>query len=290
VLLPRFDYHDPDSVEAACEVLANLGPRAKLLAGGTDLIVNMKRRTVTPEHLVSLSRINELKELDTEKEELKIGACVTAADIDRSGDINRIFPALSRGAGALGSPLIRNLATIGGNLASARPAADTAVPLLAFDARVVLKKSGGERTVPIAAFFKGPGETVMGPDEILTEIILEKPRGQAGSGHCKLGLRKALEIALVNVAVFLTLESDIIKEARVALGSVAPTPILSPKAEGVLKGEKPSDGLFKRAAEAAAWDSRPIDDFRASAEYKRAMVEALTRRALAAAHEEAVKG
>jgi carbon-monoxide dehydrogenase medium subunit len=290
MLLSKFDYHDPDSINAACGLLADLGPKAKLLAGGTDLIVNMKKRAVLPAHVVSLSRIEELRGLHTENGRMRIGACVTAAGIAGSPDVSRMFSALSKGAGRLGSPLIRNLATIGGNLVTARPAADTPGPLLVYDARVVLRSASGERTIPIKEFFKGPGQTAIGGGEILTEIVLDKPGGQAGSGHAKLGIRNALEIALVNVAAFLSFESGRIHNARVALGSVAPTPILSPSAEKILIGEKPSPGLFAKAAEAAASDSRPIDDFRASAEYKRAMVEVLTRRALKEAHEDAAGG
>lgn len=290
MLLPKFDYHDPDTLEAACRLLAELGEKAKPLAGGTDLIVNMKKKSVLPAHVVSLSRIGELKRLDGENGTLRVGACVTAAEIAASPEVSRMFAALAKGAGSLGSPLIRNLATIGGNLVTARPAADMPGPLLVYDAQLVLKSSSGNRTVPIEGFFKGPGQTVIAADEILTEIVLEKPGGQAGSGHAKLGIRNALEISLVNVSAYLSFESGRIKKARVALGSVAPTPILSPSAEKILTGEKPSPALFAKAGAAAASDSRPIDDFRASAEYKRAMVETLARRALAEAHEEAVNG
>ncbi len=289
MLLPKFDYYDPETVEEACGLLTELGGQAKLLAGGTDLIVNMKRRTVLPDHVVSLSKIESLTALDASNGTVRIGARVTAGEIAESEAVRQDFAALAAGAAGLGSPLIRNLATIGGNLVTARPAADTPAPLLIYNAHVVLKSGGGERTVSIGEFFAGPGETVIGEQEILTEIILEKPQGRTGAGHLKLGVRNALEISLVNVAAFLRLDQGVIAEARVAMGSVAPTPILSPGAGTVLKGEKPSESLFSRAAEAAASDSRPIDDFRASAAYKRAMVETLTRRALAAAYENALK-
>lgn len=291
MLLPKFEYHEPLTVDEACRIMGELGRSAKLLAGGTDLIVNMKKKVLSPSHVVSLSGIADLKELDSANGTVKIGACLTASEIAQSETILKSFSALSKGAGSLGSPLIRNLATIAGNLASARPAADFPPALLAYDGQVVLVKSSGERIVPLADFFKGPGQTVMEPDELLTQIILPKPPAGSGAGFIKLGVRKTLEISLTNVAAYLALDQDgSIKTARVFLGSVAPTPLRSPSAEKVLTGERPAEALFEKAGEAAAGDSKPIDDFRASAEYKKAMVAVLTKRALNMAFKEANAG
>ena len=288
MLLPKFEYHEPLTVDEACRILGELGQKAKLLAGGTDLIVNMKKKVLSPTHVVSLSGIADLKGLDSANGTVKLGACLTASEIAQSETIQKLFSALSKGAASLGSPLIRNLATVAGNLVSARPAADFPPPLLAYGARVVLVKSSGERVVPLADFFKGPGQTVMDPDELLTQIILAKPPAGSGAGYFKLGLRKTLEISLTNVAAYLSLDPDgTIKTARIFLGSVAPTPLRSPSAEKVLTGEKPGETLFERAGEAAAGDSKPIDDFRASAAYKKAMVAVLTKRALNMAFQEA---
>jgi len=276
-------------MEEACQVMSGLGSRAKLLAGGTDLIVNMKKGTQSPAHVVSLSRIKDLKGLTSEKGRIRIGACVTAAELCESEDIKTLLTALHQGASDLGSPLIRNLATIAGNLVSARPAADLPPPLMAYDAKAVLMKASGERTIPLEDFFIGPGETVIEPDEILKEIIVEKPRDYSGAGYIKLGVRKALEISLVNVAAFVSLDDldGAIQSARVLLGAVAPTPIRAYSVEKVLLGEKPGEALFVRAGEAAAQDSKPIDDFRAGAEYRRAMVAVLTKRTLDLALNEA---
>jgi len=276
-------------MEEACQVMSGLGSRAKLLAGGTDLIVNMKRGTLSPGHVVSLSRINDLKGVTFTKGRIRIGACVTAAELCESEEIKTLFRALQQGASDLGSPLIRNLATIAGNLVSARPAADLPPPLMAYDAKVVLMKESGEREIPLEDFFTGPGETMIEPDEIVKEIIVEKPRDCSGAGYIKLGVRKALEISLVNVAAFVSLDDPdgAIQSARVVLGAVAPTPMRAHSAEKVLLGEKPGEALFVRAGEAAAEDSKPIDDFRAGAEYRRAMVEVLTRRTLDLALNEA---
>jgi carbon-monoxide dehydrogenase medium subunit len=159
---------------------------------------------------------------------------------------------------------------------------------MAYGAQVVLKKSSGERTVSLDDFFRGPGQTVIEPDEILTGIVLETPPSYSGSAYIKLGLRKALEISLVNVAAFISLDDQNgpIKMSRIVLGAVAPVPIRATAAEQVLLAEKPGDDLFKRAGEAAAGDSKPIDDFRGSAEYRRAMVEVLTQRALNMAYDQ----
>lgn len=281
MLLPKFEYHEPTTLEEACQIMSELGHGAKPLAGGTDLIVNMKKKMVSPGHLVSLSMIDDLKKIDTSNGLLKIGACLTAAELTESKEIRETLPALSRGAESLGSPLIRNLATIGGNLISARPAADLPPALIAYGAKVALKNSSGERLVSLEDLFLGPGETLIGPNEILTEIHVDSPPPSAGAAYIKLGVREALEISLVNVAAFISMDRDgSIQEARIALGSVAPTPIRATSAEQILTGEKPSETLFSRAGEAASKDSKPIDDFRASAEYKRAMVEVLTQRAL----------
>ncbi|MCF8120406.1 MAG: xanthine dehydrogenase family protein subunit M [Deltaproteobacteria bacterium] len=280
--LPEFEFHEPATVDEACRMIGELGEKTKILAGGTDLLVNMKKKLLAPEHLVSLDRIQSLAQLDSSNGSLRIGPCVKAADMAESDAVALNFPALQEGASKLGSPLIRNLATVGGNLVTARPAADFPPSLIAYGATLVLKSIQGARTVPLMEFIQAPGQTVLSPDEMLEAIVVEKPSPLSGSAYIKLGVREALEISLVNVAALLTLNASdgAITAARVVMGSVAPTPLLSPSAEKVLLGETPSDALFLAAGEAAASDSRPIDDFRASAQYKRAMVRELTLRAL----------
>lgn len=282
MLLPKFEYHEPSTLEEVCRIMADLKEKAKLLAGGTDLLVKMKKRVVSAEKLVSIGEIRELYKKEHVNGQLVVGAGVKAAELGQSEEMSGEYNALIMAANSLGSPLIRNLATIGGNLVSARPAADLPLPLMAYGARVVLKKLSGERTVPLDNFFRGPGETVIQSDEILTAILIDKPPPYSGSGYIKLGVRKTLEISLVNVAVCISIDSrkGFIKSARVVLGAVAPTPMRAASAEQVLLGEEPHESLFVAAGEAAARDSRPIDDFRGSAGYRRAMVAVLTRRAL----------
>ena len=287
--MPKFDYHEPRSVDEATRLLGEIGKEASVLAGGTDLLVNMKMGKTAPKHVVSLSRIEDLKGVKREAGSLTLGACVTAGELKDQEEIKAEFNGLCQSAGSLGSPLIRNLATVGGNIVTARPAADLPPSLMAYGASIVLKKDKGERIIPLEGFFKGPGQTTLEPEEILCGVVLKEPPPYSGGGYAKLGVRKALEIALVNVAAFIILDgpNGPIKEARIVLGSVAPMPIRSPSAETALMGERPNDELFEKAGNAASKDAKPIDDFRGSAEYRREMVKVLTRRALILAYEEA---
>ena len=280
MLLPQFEFHEPRSVQEACQMLGDMGENARPLAGGTDLLVNMKKKLIAPDNLISLDRIDALKGVGTLEGGISIGACMKVADVATAEEIREMFPALAEGAAKLGSPLIRNLATAAGNLVSARPAADLPPSLIAYGAELVIRSASGERTLPVEGLFKGPGLTVLNPDEMVECIQLKKQPEKTGSAYIKLGVREALEISIVNVAACLTLENDVIKNARIVLGSVAPTPIRAPSAEKALMGEKPSEALFTAAGEAAASDAKPIDDFRASAAYRRDMVANLTRRAL----------
>jgi CO/xanthine dehydrogenase FAD-binding subunit len=289
MLLPKFNYHEPSTVDEATRLLDEIGKDASVLAGGTDLLVNMKMGKTAPKHVVSLSRIEELRRVRREQGCLTLGACVTAGELKEQEEIKSEFNGLCQSARSLGSPLIRNLATVGGNIVTARPAADLPPSLIAYGASILLKKQKGERIVPLEEFFKGPGQTIIEPQEILSAIILNEPPPYSGGGYVKLGVRKALEISLVNVAAFMALDgpNGPIKEARIVLGAVAPIPIRAPSAEAVLMGEKPDDALFEKAGNAASVDAKPIDDFRGSAEYRREMVKVLTKRALKLAYEEA---
>ncbi|MBI4776460.1 MAG: xanthine dehydrogenase family protein subunit M [Deltaproteobacteria bacterium] len=289
MLLPAFEYHRPTGLAEAFEVLDHYAGKARVLAGGTDLLVNMKRKTVAPKQLVGLERVAELLGVRAGNGRIEIGARETAARLAGAGGIARDLGVLAMAAAKLGSPQVRNLATIGGNLCTARPAADMPLPLLVLDARVVLAGSAGEREVGLDAFFAGPGQTVAQPKEILTKVVIDRAEPGTGGGFVKLGLRRTLEIALVNAAALLTLDVDgkTIKKARVALGAVAPTPIRAPEAERVLLGKVASDELFAHAGEAAKQDARPITDHRGSATFRLEMVSVLTRRALHQAWENA---
>jgi carbon-monoxide dehydrogenase medium subunit len=294
MLLPKFDYQAPTSIEEAAALLERYGAKAKCLAGGTDLLVNLKKKLLSPDQIISLNKIEGYAEAASQNGQgLSLGPLCTAAYLAGSKLIQDKSAVLAQAAAKLGSPLIRNRATIGGNLVTARPASDLAPALLVLGAQVTLVNSKGKRSVPLEAFLLGPGQTAIKEDEVLTEIIIPKETGPSAGIYLKLGSRKSLEISLVNAASFLALASDgTIQTARVALGAVAPTPILSPGAAKVLTGSKPKDSddpVFKEAAKAAAQDSKPITDHRGSADYRREMVEVLTQRTLSAAYHQLMK-
>lgn len=282
MLLPRFEFHSPTSLKEVCQLLSMHQENARVLAGGTDLLVNLKLKKCSPAQVVALDRLEELEGVQTSKTDLAVGARTTAATLAESKALKYGLSVLAQGAGVLGAPTIRNRATIGGNVVNARPASDLGPPLLALNARVVLNSLAGEREVGLEDFWTGPGRTAIRPDEILTRVLIPKHGPGTGGGYEKLSLRKSLEIAIVNVAAVLTLneKGDRIKDARVVLAAVAPTIIRAPGAEKALIGKAPNEANFAKAGQAAALDARPIDDHRGTAEYRRLMVDVLTRRAL----------
>ena len=281
--LPKFEHHAPVTVAAALDLLARLGSHGRLLAGGTDIFPAMKRREQTPAHLISLKEIDDLKGISADDQEIRIGALTTLGEIERSPLIRQHLPILWNAVQVMASPQIRTLATIGGNICSAVPSADTAPPLIALQASVKLLGAGSERSVPIENFFTGPKESVLRTDEILAEIVIPRPPARSGGVYIKLMRRNAMELALVGVAAQLRLDESlqICEQARIALGAVAPTPIRAPEAEVMLFHREIDETRAAEAGKAAAKICRPRSgSIRASVEYRRSMVEVLTRRAI----------
>jgi CO/xanthine dehydrogenase FAD-binding subunit len=188
MLLPRFTYHRPSSLKEACEIKAELGNKGVILAGGTDVVVNMKKGIISPEALISLRDLEELRSVTStgENKRTKMGACVTASDVISNKTINHHFRALVMGADSLGSPIIRNLATLGGNLITARPAADLSPSLMSYNAKITLISVKGKRKIPVNGMFLGPGKTVIKKDELLEEIIIDSFPPHSGSAYQKL--------------------------------------------------------------------------------------------------------
>ena len=281
--LPPFDYYLPETLEEALALLDRHDGELSLLAGGTDLLVRMKERQLIRRVLVDIKRIPGLGAIRLEKGALCLGGSATTRAIARSPLVRGGFPLLSQALQVLGSMQIGNRATIGGNLSNASPAADSAPPLLVLGASVKLMGARGERKVPLENFFLGPGKTVM-DREMLTEIQIPAAPAQGRAVFYKLGLRAAPEdIALVSVALFGVPDAGEKnwQDIRIALGAVAPTAIRALHAEEALRGQpigrKSAADASRLAAEK---DSNPITDIRASAGYRRAMVELLVRRAL----------
>ena len=237
----------------------------------------------SPAYLITLHKLDELKGIQKLQDgSLRIGAMTTISEIERSGEIRNGWAALAEGADCLGSPLVRNLATLGGNIANARPAADTAIPTIALGGTLTLQGVSGMRSVPAKDFPRGPGISIIKPDEILAAVTYPPSPSHSASAYYKLANRKALEISTVGVAVWLSLEEPggRVADVRIALGAVGPTPILAESAGDVLIGKIPNEAILLEAAHAAGDDARPIDDHRGSAWYRMQMVEILSRRLL----------
>jgi carbon-monoxide dehydrogenase medium subunit len=284
--LPKFEYHAPTSLSEALDLLAKYDGKARVFAGGTDLLVSMKKREVLPEHLISLKEIAELRGIHyDEKEGMKIGALVTLREIEHSEMIQDKFCVLWDAVQVMASPQIRSLGTLGGNLCSAAPSADTAPPLIVLGASVEIISTQSKRKVSVENFFKGPGESVLNPDEILTQILIPNPLKKSSGAYFKLMRRAAMDLAQVSVAVCLSFDSEkrICRGARIALGAVGSTPIRVSKAEEILLNKEMSETVGKEAGKIAAQEASPRSSIRASKEYRLEMIEVLTKRAIMAA-------
>lgn len=285
--LPKFEYHYPKSFSELFSLMAKYGDKAKLLAGGTDLLVSMKKREISPDHLINLKEIPELKGISfDEKGGLRIGALTTIDEIEQSHVVKTKYPILWEAVSVMGSPQIRTLGTIGGNLASAIPSADTAPPLIAYGASIIIKGIGGERSLPVEEFFKGPGESDLKSDEVLSEIRIPTPPERSGGTYIKMMRRNAMDLAVVGVATFLKLDPKkrICEEAKVVLGAVAPTPIRAKETEKFLTGKEINEAIADEAGKIASNESKPISDVRASKEYRKTLVHVLTKRGVLKAY------
>jgi carbon-monoxide dehydrogenase medium subunit len=278
-----FEYLEPQTVEEALSLLRKYSDRAKVCAGGTDLVVQMRGRVLNPQFVISIAGIRELDYLRMEDGEgLRIGCLTTIRTIEQSPELQGGFRMLPEVARQFGSIAIRNVATIGGNLCNALPSADTAPMLIALSARVKLVTTDGERIVPLEDFFTGPGKTVLQAEELMVEIQVPPPPPQTAGAYLKYTRRGGEELAVVGVATVVTCGSKNggCTDARIVLGTVVPAPMRTKEAEAILKGKMVDDELIEKAAGIAAEESRPRDSIRGSADYRREMVRILTRDAL----------
>lgn len=270
--------HRPRSIAEAVKLLGEMGD-SRLLAGGTDLLVDIKQRLVRVKNLISLQDIEELRGIEEDAGRIRIGAMVTPHQILSSGLINKHIPALADAAGTMASTQIRALATVGGNIASAVPSADLPPLLMAAEASVILD-CGSPREIGLSEFFTGPRSTVCGKGEVLTSVYIPLPARGTGFSYKKLTLREANALAVVGVAARIMLGRGKIKKAAIVLGAVAPTPFLARKASDLLNGKEPSEALFDESASLAKKEGSPISDIRGSAWYRQELIQPLTRRAL----------
>ncbi len=281
--LPKFDHLEAKTIEEACSLLAKYKGKARVIAGGTDLLVSMKGREISPQYIINIKAIPNLDGINySRKDGLVIGAMTTLAAIESSPIIGERFPILSYAAHQTGSPHIRNIGTIGGNLCNAAPSADMAPSLIGLGAKAKIKGLKGERIVTVEEFFLGPGLSILKAGEILTEIQVPNPLPHTRGVYLKLPARTAIDIAVVGVAVVVTLDTKGINiaDAKIVLGAVASTPIRARQAEDIIKGKALDDELIQKAAQAAADEAKPISDVRGSASYRKEMVKVLTNRAL----------
>lgn len=283
MIVPEFEYLAPESVKEACGLLARYGSEAKVLAGGSDLVVKMKHGLLKPRYLVTMKNLDELKGVRYEPGQgVVIGARTTHNQVQANALLREKYASVPGAAGTMAAYQVCNVGTIGGNLVNAVPSADMPPILIALDAKARIVGVNGERTVPVEDFFTGVGKTVLTQDEILAEIIIpDQPT--TGSKYIKFGLRRAGALAVVGIASSVVMEGPLAKDVRIVLGAVSPVPMRAKKAEEVLRGKEVTDELIREAGEAAASESKPISDIRGSAEYRRHLVAVLTRRTLKSA-------
>lgn len=284
--MKAFGYVAAKDVGHAVALLGEHGARAKVLAGGTDLLVELKFAAHGPEIIIDISRVDELKDISIIDEGLRIGALVTHSEIIRSPIISNLFPALADAAHSIGAAQTRNLGTLGGNLITCVPSMDSGPTLMALDAQVTYADGRGHSQVPLAELFVAPRKTSLGPDGLLTAIIIPRTSFSKPAAFQKFGLRKGQALALVNAAAAFWVDQDknSFVQPRITLGAVAPTVIRATRTEAFLEGKAITDEVMAEAGHIAATEAKPISDFRASADYRRDLIAVLTKRALQSAY------
>ena len=276
------EYFEPKSLDEALSLLAKHGAEAKVIAGGTDVMVDIKYKE-EPGCLINIKKIPGLTKIQENGGSLRIGALATIRELETSTILREKLPVLWESSHQFASLQIRNTATIGGNICRASPSGETLAPLLVLEATGKCVFSDGEKSQPFTSFFQGPGKSVLGAKGLLTEIDVPYPAPGSKSVYLKHAVRGAMDIAMVGVAVMITPDGskNNIQDVRIGLGAVAPTPVRATKTEALLRGKALSAELLKEAGALAASEASPIDDQRSSAENRRWIVEALTRRGLA---------
>ena len=279
-ILCNYEYHAPKTKAEVLDLLADIGDKAKILAGGTDLVIMLKEKMIAPEHVINVAEIEELAGINFTADGVEIGAGTKISDIGASKELDKEYHALCYAADQLGSYQVRTMATIGGNIAHSLPAGETHTPLAALNAEVVIESKKGERRVKLEDFILGNRKNVMESDEMITKVFIPKPAPHSRSEYGHIGLRRAMEIDCANMTVNITLEDDkkTIKDVKMVMGSVAPKPLVSEKAPQILIGKALDEELIQKVGEAAQSEAKPISDIRASAEYRRDVIGALARR------------
>ena len=281
----EFEYLRPSNLNEALTYLSEYNGQSRILAGGTDLVLLLQQGLMQPTHIIDITNVPELNYIREEDGHLRIGAATKMRDIETSKLVRAKVPMLADASQLVGEIGVRNVATIGGNLANASPAADSAPPLLVLDASLKVRSAKGERSVRLTDFFVHVKKTVLAPDELVTEVDVQIPPPKSGGAFFRLAKRGGNVISIVSAGAFLTLSGKLCSVARIAMGSVAPTPIRIKSAEKALEGAEATDANIRSAAQKAFEEIKPISDIRASAEYRRDTSRVYVRKAI----EEALK-
>lgn len=279
----RFDYYTPSTVAEAIDLLRTKGEGGKLIAGGTDLMPQMKERGRHPKYIVSIRDVGELRGIQFDQSQgLRIKAGTRFSAVREDPNVRRSYDVLVQGARLIGSLQTQNLATVGGNVCNAAPSADAVPTFIVLDSQATVQGPNGFRTLPLTEVFKGPGQTGLAPEEILTEVQVPLPLPRSAGVYIRHVPRKELDIAIAGVGVYVQLDESLqrITHARVCLSAVAPIPLRAVETEKTLVGGAPSEDLFQQAGDVAVRESRPITDQRGSAEFRRVLVKALTVKTL----------
>ncbi|MFB0566672.1 MAG: xanthine dehydrogenase family protein subunit M [Candidatus Aminicenantaceae bacterium] len=277
--LSNIVYYEPRTLTEIFKLLKGLNS-VRVMAGGTDLLVDLKQGLIDTRNIISLHKIRELKGIEKKNNTIKIGALTSIQEIISNSLINQHIPALADAAKSMASHQVRSLATIGGNICSAVPSADLPPPLIAAEATVDLKCLGSSREVPLSDFFRGPRETICRKEELLTSIFIPLQPPNTGMSYKKFTPREATALAVASVAASLTLKNGVIAKAVIVLGAVAPTPVMALKASKSLTTKEPSEDSFQETALTAKEESKPISDIRGSIWFRKELIYVLTRRAL----------
>ena len=280
-----FDFVRPEDQEGAISALAAHSPNVRILAGGTDYLVELKHVSQSPGTVVDVSHLEELKGIEEVENGLRIGAAVTHTEIMNHPLIEKYVPAMIDAAHTIGAVQTRNLGTLGGNLVTCVPSMDSGPTLVALDAEVTVLGKKGARRMPLTEFFVGPRKTILQSDELLVDVVIPKQNLGKPTAFYKFGLRKGQALALVNVASSLWVKDGKFADVRISLGAVAPVVIRCPNAESSLEGQEVSKNVIEEAGCIAVTEAKPIDDFRASREYRNDLIDVLTRRTLNSAVE-----
>ena len=280
----NFEYFEPSTVSEATSLLAKYKEEAKIIAGGTDLLVEMKQERISPKYIINIKTIPGLDYINYDsKEGLRIGALTTIRTLEKSTELRRRYPVISQVASQFGNIPVRNVATLGGNLCNAVPSADTAPALIGLSARAKMVGTDGERIIPLENFFTGSGSTALKTGEMLVEIQVPVPPANTKGVYLKYAIRGKSDLPVVGIAVVVTLEpkDKVCKDIKIVLGNVAPTPMRARSAEEIIRGKRIDEAVINSCAQAASDEAHPRPgSIRASAEYKKAMVKVFTKQAI----------